>query len=412
MERKPRIYTRCEVELERLGRRAAGESENLSRGGVFVRTPFSIPPGTTVELVIRLPDGGDLCIISRVVHVLEADTARTLGRHPGIGFQFVDHDDRVYETLDRFLDSASEEEIAAPVREVRVLVAEPSLPLQERLQNALEAAGFGFHAVTTGAEAMALCEKRAPDLVIARARMHQPDGIALARALSQHPECRAIPVLLLSRTGSDMVRLAAYRAGAREVLDEPFTDEELVIRLRRLWADSSRAEIIEEITLDEPETTFDDVDDELLGQTEERVPEMSDDQAHVDDRFPEVAAVPLLAGLSGDLAQLSLATVLSILDLERKSGILRIKNAATRIHIDVEHGRIVGVDGVTGEAARDALMIALDCEDGEFSFSTANPTAASEASRGRAGDDGAPGGLAIQPVLLEHARLRDERGAK
>lgn len=408
MQRKPRIYTRCEVELERLGQRAAGESENLSRGGVFVRTQVAIAPGSVVELVIRLPGGGDLCVISKVVHVLDAKTARTLGRHPGIGFEFVDEDDGVYEALARYLEAAGEQG-PAPSHTIRVLVVEPSLPFQERLQNALEPSGFGFHAVTTGIEALALCHKRTPDVLVARARMPAPDGIELARRLNNDPARQPIPVLVLSRAASDMVRLAAYRAGAREVLDEPFTDEELVIRLRRMWSESSRAAVIlEEITLDEPDSTLDEVEEalEILTETVDSEPDLDIIEGEpMSD--PEIAALqpeiqPSPAGLSGDLAQLSLATVLSILDLERKSGVLSVAGATTEVSIEVEGGLIIEVDGKTGDDARAALMDVLDCETGRFTFS---------ARDSRGGDVSDQDGLSIQPVLLDHARVRDERAA-
>lgn len=71
------------------GRRYAGRSRTLSRGGIFVETDFEAPPGTEVGVAFRLPDTCyDVASTARVVwRKSDAHSAETLSM--GMGLQFL-----------------------------------------------------------------------------------------------------------------------------------------------------------------------------------------------------------------------------------------------------------------------------------------------------------------------------------
>jgi uncharacterized protein (TIGR02266 family) len=64
-------------------------TENISKGGLFVRTDSPPPRGTVVEVVISTPDG-EVAMKAEVVHVVDRATAQAVGHPAGVGLAFVD----------------------------------------------------------------------------------------------------------------------------------------------------------------------------------------------------------------------------------------------------------------------------------------------------------------------------------
>jgi uncharacterized protein (TIGR02266 family) len=64
-------------------------TENISKGGLFVRTEAPPPRGTVLEVVVTTP-GGELALKGEVVHVLDSATAAQVGHPAGVGLAFVD----------------------------------------------------------------------------------------------------------------------------------------------------------------------------------------------------------------------------------------------------------------------------------------------------------------------------------
>jgi CheY-like chemotaxis protein len=171
-------------------------------------------------------------------------------------------------------------------------------------------------------------------------------GADLVRQLAHHPLLVDVPVVMTGDDGSDLARLAAYRIGVREYIPKPFTDEELVIRVHRLT-----------------------------------VP----------------AAGESTASLRGALGDVAVSTLLSLFEFERKSGILMVMREDDLARLMVRDGCVIRVEGGDpGRPARQRLLAILDWEEGEFEF----------AACAVGGEDEIQ--LPTTPLLLEHARLRDE----
>jgi len=179
--------------------------------------------------------------------------------------------------------------------------------------------------------------------------MPDVDGWTLVEMLSGRRELVGIPVILLSQDACDLTRLRAYRLGVAEIVPKPFTVAELCIRARRLVR-ARRA-------------------------TTERVV------------------------LRGHIGEIGLGTLLSLFEVERKTGVLALLREAEVAWIAVAEGRIVRVDAVgAGESNQDALGAVLEWTAGEFEFTACEVFAPPDS------------GLSITRALLEHARLRDEAG--
>jgi len=351
LTREPRVIARCVVEFERLDQRVRAESEDLSRRGIFVRTDELLPVGAVTEVDITLPDTITFKVFARVAHLLSPSAARALGRHVGMGFEFLDTDGGGLDALSAYLDDLIEDLTPPPTTlpsAMLAYVAEPSPPLRDRIAVALQGAGFTVETFDDGNAAYLAATGRAPDVLIAATSMAGMDGLTLVRTLTVHPRLSNVPVVLTTDDPSDLTRLEAFRLGVRDYISKPFLEEELVIRVHRVAVSVPR------------------------GSAES-------------------------AMLRGNLAEISIATLLSLLEFERKSGILVVLGTHQAARLFVAAGRVVKVEAPGDGSARDRLMRVLDWTSGQFDFSGCEVVGNDEL------------GLATTTILLEHARISDER---
>jgi CheY-like chemotaxis protein len=347
--REPRLISRCRVELDHRSGASEGETEDVSLSGLYVRTDAMLPVGDETDLRLHLPDGSIVALYARIAHVLTPEAARAVGRHAGIGLELIGPDTPARAKLIEHLEALRGETRPGSVpglsTTTHVIIAEPSPPLRGRMVRCLEAAGFVVHAVATAMEALDTGIGARPEAIIAASEMPGMTGVDLAYAMSEHAMLSAVP-LVLTGGDDDHGRLEAYRAGVRDYIPIPFLDEELVIRVHRVAA-------------------------------------------------PIHAASP---GLRGSLVDIGLGTLLSLLEFERKSGVLLVLRTSELARVFIANGKILKVETTTGNGVpKDRLMRLLDWHDGQFEFSPADIGGRDEL------------GLSVTQILLEHAKNSDEQ---
>jgi CheY-like chemotaxis protein len=346
--RDPRLVSRCRAEFDRPSGIVEAETEDISPRGLFIRTESLLPSGESTEVRVTLPDGTYLALRARVVHMLTPSAARAIGRHAGMGFELVGPETPSRRKLRAYLESLRTE-VTGPghAGSARLVVVEPSDAMRARLTNSLEAVGFEVTAARSAPEALHACAAWRPDVVVAAAVMDGMTGADLAYAMSEHATLSGVPLVLTGDDG-DIARLEAFRAGVRDYVPRPFLDEELVIRVQRIAA----------------------------------------------------PAVATGAGLRGNLVDIGLGTLLSLLEFERKSGILMLARTNELAKVSVSDGRLLKIEsGSTGDG-QERLLGLLDWHDGQFEFTPAAITARDEV-----------GIASVAMLLLEHARRRDEESA-
>jgi CheY-like chemotaxis protein len=349
--RDPRLVSRCRAEFERPSGTVEAETEDISARGLFIRTESLLPAGETTEVRVTLPDGTYLALRARVAHMLTPSAARAIGRHAGMGFELVGPETPSRRKLRAYLETLRVEVtnpgLQASAQSAQLLVVEPSDAMRSRLASSLEAAGFHVTSAMSATHALQACASWRPDAVVAAAEMDGMSGVDLAYAMSEHATLSDVPLVLSGEEG-DLARLEAFRAGVRDYIPRPFLDEELVIRVHRVAA-------------------------------------------------PALAA---RAGLRGNLLDIGLGTLLSLLEFERKSGILMLARTNELARVYVADGRLLKLDGGSKDAGLERLMRLLDWRDGQFEF-TPGPVAGRD-------EIGLP---SVAGLLLEHARQRDEQSA-
>jgi len=83
------LQIRCETWAEF----ATLYASDVSQGGMFLVTDEPLPILSRIELRLQLPEGHEIVLDARVVHVIDAQQAAAEGKHAGVGVEFVELDE-------------------------------------------------------------------------------------------------------------------------------------------------------------------------------------------------------------------------------------------------------------------------------------------------------------------------------
>ncbi|MGB9112200.1 MAG: response regulator transcription factor [Acidimicrobiales bacterium] len=111
----------------------------------------------------------------------------------------------------------------------RVLVVDDDPSLRKALRIGLEARGYSVVAAKSGTEGMAQVALTSPDVIVLDLGLGDLDGIDVCR---QVRSWSAVPIVVLSASGSEERKVAALDLGADDYVTKPFSMAELEARLR------------------------------------------------------------------------------------------------------------------------------------------------------------------------------------
>jgi len=319
---------------------------------LFVPTTREAAPEQIVELQIQAPAGPLLAIRARVVNVIDA----TEPRGPGLDLQLLDislpglsgmH-------MEHALQSLRPPSLRPPQDRLRVLVVDDDPLTRMRNAKVLKAEGYTVLQAGNGVEALSVAVNENVAAIVSDITMPLMDGWKLLRMVRNRSDLAEVPVLFLTARANDQQSYRGYALGVDDYISKPADPKDLINRIRRAVR---RRESLR-------------------------------------NRRGEA---PLL---QGDLARVSLGTLLSLLGNEKRTGRLVLTRDTQRAEVALLEGLVMGVDLDSGAEKREALQEMFDLLDwnyGEFELLQASIE-----------DDGS-GGLPANFILLEHARQSDER---
>ena len=176
--------------------------------------------------------------------------------------------------------------------------------------------GYEVDTAQDGEQAYERALEQVPDLLITDVMMPKMDGWTLVRALRARPEFSFVPVIFLTALSSDEDRIRGFRLGADDYLPKPFRFEELDLRVAKTIR---RRQVVEK-----------QAREQVLGES-------PDDPDGAGDEPGAGKAV----ALAGDLNQIGLSVLLTLLEMERKSGILTVRNDEQTARLVLRDGRVV-----------------------------------------------------------------------
>jgi CheY-like chemotaxis protein len=110
----------------------------------------------------------------------------------------------------------------------RVLVVDDDLSIRELLAAALEEDGYEVVPATNGQDALSVCERWRPDVIVLDLMMPVMDGWTFAKRLKERDD---IPIVVLSAL-NDLER-DARKIGAAYVVGKPFDLDQLLPKVAR-----------------------------------------------------------------------------------------------------------------------------------------------------------------------------------
>jgi len=240
-----------------------------------------------------------------------------------------------------------------------VLVADDDAWILRMVATVLEKRGYSVETAVDGDDAMARAIARVPDLLITDVMMPKMDGWTLVRNLRARVELGMLPVIFLTALSSEDDRIRGFRLGADDYVTKPFRFEELDLRVAK--------------TLRRTAQNVQDARDQLGG-----------------------------SGLRGDLSQVGLASLLVLIEMERKTGLLQLRSfTGSAAQILVRDGKVVHARLDEAEEPVDAECVyhLLTWSAGEFEFITCMVEGVDRVN------------VSTTHLLMEGARLLDESNA-
>lgn len=115
---------------------------------------------------------------------------------------------------------------------MRILIVEDNADVRQVVSKAVAKDGHSIATATSAAEAEALLDDRAFDLLVLDLGLPDGDGLRICRRL--RAEGSALPILVLTASATIPSRVAGLDAGADDYLGKPFAVAELRARVRAL----------------------------------------------------------------------------------------------------------------------------------------------------------------------------------
>ncbi|MCC6746212.1 MAG: response regulator [Deltaproteobacteria bacterium] len=216
----------------------------------------------------------------------------------------------------------------------RILIVDDDPWICRMVGTMLQQRGHTTQLARDGREGLRAALSFRPDLIITDVLMAGMDGWTLVRTLRSRPDLNMVPVIFLTALNKDEDRILGFRLGADDYLAKPFRFEELDLRVERVLrtADRIREQVQEELSRQQADSNV---------------------------------------GLKGDLAHLGVSAILTILEMERKSGILVLRGPTTG-RIFMREGRVLAafLEGQTEPRGADAVYLLLTWSSGAFEFTS------------------------------------------
>ncbi len=285
--------------------------------------------------------------------------------------------------------------LTKPMSTERILIVDDDPWILRMVSTLLEKRGYKILTAADGEEGLFRADQMRPDLIISDVMMPKMDGWAMIKALRSRPEFGIVPVIFLTALGGEEDRMKGFRLGADDYLPKPFRFEDLDHRVTKALdkgktAKAAAAQVMAAPTGPPPIPPA--VPATKLPSSPGGRPTASTPP------FPTSKPV----GIHGTLEQLGLSSLLVILEMERKSGILRVEKPGSTGRIFAREGRIIAarIDGDNapkdGRKGAQAVYNMLTWTAGRFDFSVVDVDMEDEVQS------------TTTNLLMEGARLIDE----
>lgn len=236
----------------------------------------------------------------------------------------------------------------------RILVADDDAWILRMVTTVLEKRGYEVITAVDGEEAYEKAIESPPNLVITDVMMPSMDGWTLIKALRARPEFAFVPVIFLTALSGDDDRIRGFRLGADDYLPKPFRFEELDLRVAKTL---ERIQLLEEATRARLDgAPMAPIDPAAEGSGRLRAPGSQG------------------RALEGSLEEVGLSALLTLLEMERKTGVLAVERLGgdepVVARLFLRNGRVLcaEVEGLDEPRNELCVYFMLEWSSGQFAF--------------------------------------------
>jgi len=115
-----------------------------------------------------------------------------------------------------------------------IMVIDDEEHILELLRYNLEKEGYRVIACETGEEGLKLLEKEKPDLLILDLMLPGTDGLDICKDIRRRDLTVDLPIIMLTAKGEEIDKVVGLETGADDYLTKPFSNRELIARIRAL----------------------------------------------------------------------------------------------------------------------------------------------------------------------------------
>lgn len=208
----------------------------------------------------------------------------------------------------------------------RVLVVDDSPTIRKVVATILESHGFTPILADNGETALDMLSEESVDLILTDFVMPQMNGYQFCRELRLDERLRDLPIVLMSAKGDKIRGQFGEQTGALDSITKPFDPLALIAVIEGAL---SRKDQVRSRSHQEP-------------PTEPGAPPTLDAPPTLEEPVRLVASRPAEppAALTGDLSFLSVADVLQMVELQRRTGALHVSSGARDVTLYLRDGRI------------------------------------------------------------------------
>ena len=116
----------------------------------------------------------------------------------------------------------------------KILIADDNPVLLKYLSTLLEKNGYPYLTATNGTEAIEKVRTQGPDLILLDVMMPEMDGLEVCKQLKDDPSTHHIPIILITGSIDNEVKVKGLSAGANDFLTKPVGRAELMVRVKNL----------------------------------------------------------------------------------------------------------------------------------------------------------------------------------
>jgi len=130
----------------------------------------------------------------------------------------------------------------------RILVVEDDLDISNMLRIYFDSQGYEVLVTGRGGDALELCRKKLPHVVVLDIMLPDMDGYEVCKKLRSNLRTSHIPIMFLTQRDERTDKIAGLELGADDYITKPFDIEELKFRIHNAVARTTRESLTNPVT--------------------------------------------------------------------------------------------------------------------------------------------------------------------